>query len=446
MISLDTKLSMPSGKRLQYIPPISKENNRINTLEIKHIPYSKSYMIRLFAMASLCGASDLIESWRDESRSCKDIDHMREALLALSETDSHDIYVGSAGAVWRFVTAIAALTTERPIHFRGSERLFERPIQPLVQSLHTLGARIDFTSNEASAMQILPSITPLCGGEIGAETGENSSQFLSALMLIAPYLSSPLTLHIHPQQRSKPYFELTYLLMQKAGAKIEVDKDLITIFPSSYQRDKVEKLFEHPETDWTAVSYPMSWCAIPEAPQSIFIPDCYRESLQGDIVLAKVMESFGVRTRFFPKGILVERVGSTKLDRKYDQDLSGNIDLVPTLFTLCLALNRPFHFRRIGALRYKESDRIEALLSIASSLGYRVELTSDEDLVWEGDSLSDIKTLPLIDPREDHRIAMALTLFAFRRQDIRLLSPEVVEKSYTHFWKDAAEAGITLVD
>lgn len=445
MNNLSSTPSASLPKRLHYSAPIDPNSGRVETIRLEHIPYSKSYMIRVFAMAFLCGAKDLVEAWHGENRSCQDIDHMREALLALGDTDSSHIQVGSAGAVWRFVTAIATLCTDRPIQFRGTARLFARPIGPLVDSLQQLGACIEFLPDRAEEMTVFPSREALHGGEIGAEVGENSSQFLSALMLIAPYLSSPLKLKVHEGQRSMPYIDLTYSLIERAGGSIRREQDKIIIEPSSYGRAKVEQLLRHPETDWTAVSYPMGWCASPAAPQSIFIPDCYRESLQGDIVLARLMESFGVRTRFFPTGILIERVGTDKNDRLYDQDLSGNIDLVPTLFTTCLAVGRPFRFRRVGALRYKESDRIKSLLDLSKALGYEVTY-QDEALSWEGTPPEIPTTSPIIDPYDDHRIAMALTVLSFSIDGIGLLTPEVVEKSYTFFWQDAAKVGITLAD
>ena len=445
MNRISSQFDFPSPKRLCYTSPIDPRTGRLETVRLEYVPYSKSYMIRVFALAFLSGSSDLIEVWRGESKSCQDIDYMREALLALGDTDTKHIPVGSAGAVWRFLTAIAALSTDRPIMFKGTSRLFARPIDPLIESLQLLGANIDFDTTHVEQTTIFPSASRLHGGEIASEVGENSSQFLSALMLIAPYLSSPLKIHIHKDQRSKPYINLTYSLIEKAGAKISEERGVITIEPSQYDRAKVEQLLLHPETDWTAVSYPMGWCAIPEAPQSIFIPNCYRESLQGDIVLSKVMESFGVRTRFFPTGILIERVGNDKIDRLYDQDLSDNIDLVPTLFTTCLALGRPFRFRRIGALRYKESDRISSLIEMASRLGYQV-IFEGEELRWDGTPPSPMNSPITINPHEDHRIAMALTVFTFKKEGIYLEDPSVVEKSYTHFWEDAKSVGITLVD
>lgn len=433
------------GKLMCYDSPQASARHCCATIELRHLPYSKSYMIRVFAMVFLAGCENWLESWRSNERSCKDIDYMREALLSLGETGSDRICVGSAGAVWRFVTAIASLTTHRKVHFTGSPRLFERPIKPLVDSLRSLGASIRFENEDPQKMSVFPAEEPLRGGYIGAETGESSSQFLSALMLIGPYLSSPLRLSIHPQQRSKPYFELTYKLMIRAGARVEVGEHEITIHPSVYNKDRLRELLDNPEIDWTAVSYPMGWCAMPEAPRSLFIPDCYRESLQGDIILSKEMESFGVKTRFFPTGILIERVQPIPYGRLLDQDLSGNIDLVPTLFSACLALDRPFRFRRVGALRYKESDRIASLLAMADVLGYKVE-ASEEELRWDGKREVFHEGSPVIDPFDDHRIAMAATLFAFRRKGIRLSTPEVVEKSYTHFWEDIALLGITLQD
>lgn len=433
-----------SGVRLvRYAPP---EGGYSSTIELEHIPYSKSYMIRLFAMAYLCGEMQGLEAWRSDSRSCDDIDDMREALLALGETNSPHLYVGSAGAVWRFMTAIASLTTKRPIRFLGGLRLFDRPIKPLIEALKSLGATIEFNEQEASAMTIFPSSSPLQGGYIGSETGIVSSQFLSALLLIAPYLSSPLSVAAPQSQRSRAYVELTCRLMERAGAKVTLTDHEAHVEPSSYNSQKVRALLEKPETDWTAVSYPLSWCALTKGPKSLFIPNCYRESVQGDIAVTKFMESFGVKTRFFPKGLLIERVpcDNTAI-RTFEQDLSDNIDLVPTLFATALATGRPFRFRRVGALRYKESDRFSSLLAMAKSLGYQVTAT-EEELAWNGQRTPISQEPPLIDPFHDHRIAMAASLFAIERGEILLQNPNVVEKSYSHFWEDMSLIGIELAN
>ncbi len=429
------------AKLLTYSPKDPQEGKLI----LKHVPFSKSYMIRVFAMVFLAGASDRLEAWRSTTQSCKDIDGMREALLSLSETDSGIIDVGSAGAVWRFITAIASLKTDRPVKFKGGDRLFSRPIAPLVESLRQLGANIDFSPNNVEELTVYPSQKSLNGGFIGAETGEHSSQFLSALMLIGPYLSSPLTIAIHPQQRSKPYFELTYLLMQKAGAKVTVHESEVTVYPSAYKLENIIPLLEKPEIDWTALSYPLGWCAMPEGPHSLFVANCDRESLQGDLALTKMMESFGVRTRFFPSGVLIERIGKTKNLESFEQDLSDNIDLVPTLFTVCLALERPFHFYRIGALKYKESDRLTSLIALGKSVGYAIGSTNEE-LFWEGEKvIGDVPNEVVINPFQDHRIAMASTILALRRKNIWLQTPHVVEKSYSYFWDDARTIGLNTL-
>lgn len=431
------------GRALVYNHPSNNLEYKAGAVTLPFVPYSKSYMIRVFAMATLSGAIDLVETWHSSRHSCRDIDTMRESLLAFHQTETGVLNVEDAGTVWRFIIAIAALRTNRTVSFSGSTRLFDRPIAPLVNALCKLGAEIDFSSDKVAAITVSPSKEALCGGNISSETGTFSSQFLSALMLIGPYLSSPLRIAISSGQRSKPYSELTYRLMQLAGAEVVVEDGFVEIRPSGYDKRLVATLLENPEPDWTALSYTYSWSAMPEAPRSIFVPDCYRETLQGDIALSKIMESFGVVTRFFPKGILIERIKPASMVQLHI-NLSDHIDLVPSIMMTCLALERPFRFLRVGALKYKESNRFECLLSICRSLGYKIEAGEDE-LFWGGAKVPASSPVT-IDPCNDHRIAMAASIMGLRRNDLKLLTPEVVEKSYPFFWQDAAAIGLTLQD
>lgn len=435
---LTTHKSSPEKESnlLQYAPIHTN-----GSITLHHVPYSKSYLIRVLAMAMLAGAIDSVDNFRSPERSCRDINVMREALLTLCRTDSTTIPVEDAGTVWRFIVAIASLRTDRTINFSGRERLFNRPIVPLIASLRALGADISFDPTDVRSMAIHTPATPLRAGHITSDTGALSSQFLSALMLIAPYLQGHTRIDLSHNQRSKPYTELTYKLMQEAGAKILVSEEYVEIEKGSYNRRAVEQLIQNAETDWTALSYLHAWCAMPNGPKSIFVPDCFRESMQGDVALLKLISSFGVATRFFPHGILIERIKSAEKN-KLVLDFVANIDLVPTFVVLCLALARPFHFKRISALRLKESDRIEGLLNMAKNLGYAVEAT-DDDLFWEGQRIA-MDRKACIDPCGDHRLAMAASIFAFVEDGVQLQTPEVVEKSYPYFWEDARRIGLFL--
>lgn len=410
-------------------------------VKLQYVPYSKSYMIRIMAMAAIAGHHTLLESWRGEGRSCRDIDTMREALLMLKTTQSGIIPVGDAGTVWRFVTSIAALQTEREVALQGSKRLYERPITPLVAVLQRMGAMVSAPTQQGEMVVVSPCSSPLRGVDVDADTGKLSSQFLSSLLLIAPYLSSPLTVALPLTQRSRPYVELTCMLMHRAGARVVWDDERVVVEPSTYRLSALQQLFLEAEPDWTAMSYAYAWCAIKEGPKSIFIPQCARESMQGDSALSRIMEHFSVVTRFFPNGVLVERL-SKENHQPLQMDLADHIDLVPSLFFTCLACQKPFHFTRIGSLRYKESDRLSALHHIGHELGYSIEHDNDS-LRWNG-TRSEVKHWVVVDPREDHRLAMSLTALAPVHNNIRLLTPNVVEKSYPLFWQDAKSVGICL--
>ena len=348
-----------------------------------------------------------------------------DTLVTLNALDSNDTTfdIGAAGTAMRFLTAFLSKTVGEWI-ITGSERMKQRPIKILVDALNSLGAKIEYIEKEGyPPLKIFG--CALSGGEIHLN-GSVSSQYISALMMIAPFMQKGLKIFLEGEIISRPYIEMTIQMMQEFGAEITLTDNSILIEPQDYTP------IEYPvESDWTAASY---WYEILSlvGQGNIFLNGLFQNSYQGDSCVADIFEQLGIHTTYMSEGVLLT---STKINAgSLEYDFTDQPDLAQTLAVTCCLKGIPFIFKGLQSLKIKETDRITALKNELHKLGFVLTEAGEGILTWEGELCEPTEKI-IIETYEDHRMAMAFTPAAIF-QPITIEHPEVVSKSYPNFWKD----------
>ena len=368
-----------------------------------------------------------------DAQNLADCDDTRVLYDALHSNEGRDFDIKAAGTAMRFLTAfLSKIVGEWTI--TGTERMKNRPIKILVDALNSVGARIEYMEKEGfPPLRIFGSA--LQGGEISLD-GSVSSQYISALLMIAPTMEKGLTLHLTGKIISKPYIHLTLQLMRQYGVKAEWIGSTIKVQPQNYV-----PLQYRVESDWSAASYWYEIMALSRQSE-VELKGLVKNSLQGDAAGAKLFAQIGVGTTFTPEGVSLRRNGNTC--RKLVYDFVNEPDLAQTFVVTCALLGIPFHFSGLQSLKIKETDRIEALKNELRKLGYLLTDKCGSILEWNGERCEPDEH-PLITTYEDHRMAMAFAPAALvRPEGIRIAHPEVVSKSYPHYWEDLRKAGFVV--
>lgn len=411
---------------------ISKPQHLQATIQL---PASKSISNRALIIHALSGGKVLPENLSD----CDDTEVVLQAIEHMPET----IDIKAAGTAMRFMTAFLA-TTEHGEHLlTGTERMKQRPIKTLVNALRHIGADIRYEGNEGFPPLRIKG-QRLDGGVLEI-AGNISSQFISALLLIGPNLRKGLTLHLIGDIISRPYIDLTLWTMREFGAEAEWSSvDTITIHPKPYTPR--EYLIEN---DWSAASYWYEMVALSQDPDAeIRLTGLMDGSKQGDSGVRYLFSLLGVKTIFASKQpgkptTVTLRKSNNRIPR-IEYDFTNMPDLAQTFVCTCCALNVPFHFKGLQTLRIKETDRMAALKAELAKLGYQLEEQHGSELLWDGSHTPTSSTPTFIDTYEDHRMAMAFAPLALCRP-IGINNPQVVTKSYPHFWDDLRQAGFKIV-
>ena len=385
------------------------------------LPASKSICNRALILNALSYSPYEIQNLSD----CDDTDVM---VKALNSNDSH-FDVKAAGTAMRFLTAfLSKVVGEWTI--TGTERMKNRPIRILVDALNAVGAKIEYLEKEGfPPLRIMGSA--LQGGEISLDGGV-SSQYISALLMIAPLMEKGLTLHLQGKVISKPYIHLTLQLMKQYGVESEWVGSTIKVAPQSYR-----PLPYTVESDWSAASYWYEMMALSQQAE-IELKGLFKESLQGDAAGAKLFAQLGVATDYKAGGVVLRKNGN--VCQKLIYDFVNEPDLAQTFVTTCAFMNIPFRFTGLQSLKIKETDRIEALKCELRKLGYVLTDTNGSILEWNGERCEP-EAHPVITTYEDHRMAMAFAPASLvRKEGIEIAHPEVVSKSYPHFWENLESA------
>ncbi len=396
-----------------------------------NLPASKSISNRALIVHALCGGQ-LPENLSD----CDDTHAVVNALRHMPKT----IDVGAAGTAMRFLTAYLSVT-EGDHTITGSERMRHRPIGVLVDALRMLGATISYEGNEGfPPLHICGH--PLLGGKLEIP-GNVSSQFISALLLVAPVTKQGLTLHLTGEIVSRPYIDLTIHVMHGFGASVEwTSPNTIEVKAKPYEDSHY--LIEN---DWSASSYWYEMASLyPSGAVDVVLKGLEDSSRQGDSVVKYIFSLLGIRTSFEelhsgkPTSVTLKRHLEHVATLTYD--FVNCPDLAQTVIATCCALDIPFHFTGLASLRIKETDRLESMRKELGKLGFVIKVANDSEMTWDGTKRE--PTMEAIDTYEDHRMAMAFAPLAIKFPGLKINNPGVVSKSYPTFWDDLRMAGFTI--
>ena len=345
-------------------------------------------------------------------------------LNALS-SKGEEINIGHAGTTMRFLTSLLSLKENSDVVLTGSGRMKERPIGILVDALRTLGADITYVENEGFAPLRIKG-TKLAGGKVKIN-GNVSSQYISSLLLIAPSLEKGLQLEFEGAITSVPYIEMTLSLLNNVGVETTFEGQFITVVP----KQEIEDTTITVESDWSSASYYYSIVALTENGK-ITLNSYKQKSLQGDSVLAKLYESFGVKTTFTENTITLQKIEGFKTPSLVEFDLIKAPDIAQTIAVTCFGLGISCNLTGLHTLKIKETDRLVALQVELSKLGAAITVT-DETLHLK--AATTIHNDIAIDTYQDHRMAMAFAPLLLKTSII-INEADVVSKSYPTFWED----------
>ena len=394
-------------------------NIKAESLNISiNLPASKSISNRALILNALAYSPYDIQNLSD----CDDTQVTMKAL----DSNDRTFDIGAAGTAMRFLTAFLSKTVGEWV-ITGSERMKQRPVKLLVDALNSLGARIEYIEKEGfPPLRIFGSV--LTGGEIRVNGGV-SSQYISALMMIAPFMQNGLKIILEGNVISVPYIRMTMSMMKEYCVKVNFENNVIEIEPQTYQPIKYKV-----ESDWSAASYWYEILSIAGKGQ-IFLSGLNQNSYQGDSKVAELFMQLGVKTKYQPEGVLLTTTKNNVL--KFEYNFVNQPDLAQTFAVTCCLKNIPFHFNGVESLKIKETNRIAALTNELHKLGYVLNEPVEGQLAWNGERCEPAKEISIA-TYEDHRMAMAFAPTAMVTP-ITIEHPEVVSKSYPNFWEDFSQ-------
>lgn len=394
------------------------------------LPGSKSISNRVLMIRAL---SKLDFQLKNESDS-DDTQHLLKALSLINLNTTGVIDIGHAGTDMRFLTAYLSLKQGR-FELTGSERMQQRPIKELVDVLRNLGADILY-KNEEGYPPLEISGKKLKGGKAVIK-GNVSSQFISALLLVAPYFELGLELIIEGNIVSRPYIDMTIETMKTFGAEVSWLENTVHVKPVAYHYNKA---IYSVESDWSAASYYYSMVALSPAGTKLNLKGLFKNSLQADAVCASIYAKFGVDTQYGQEEISITKRANA-LTSNFEYNFINCPDIAQTLVCTAVAINIPFNFTGLQTLKVKETDRIEALKTELKKLGRDIEITS-HTIKYSAGALPVNKKDMVISTYHDHRMAMSFAPFVLLLDRVIINDAEVISKSYPTFWEDMNAIGI----
>lgn len=354
-----------------------------------------------------------------------------ETMQALLSSDSDILDVKDAGTTMRFLTAFLAVTGNGQV-LTGTDRMKKRPIGPLVDALRTIGAEIEYVEEDGYPPLKIHRITQQKSDHIKIP-GNISSQYISALMMIAPYLSRGLTIELTTEIFSRPYLELTINLMKSFGVDVEFVKNNLYIAPQTYSSTS-----HAIEGDWSGASYWYSFVALSSKKSSLVLPRIRSYSSQGDRVISDIMFNMGVASHY--------EFGKVKIIRRDERECNLTIDfrncpdLAQTVMAAAAVTGVSLNMTGLESLKIKETDRIAAMRNELAKIG---AVLTERGNQWELKPSDQLPESIEIDTYEDHRMAMAFAPLS-QVMDVIIDDPAVVNKSYPGFWEEVDRLGVGI--
>ncbi|MDA3955063.1 MAG: 3-phosphoshikimate 1-carboxyvinyltransferase [Bacteroidales bacterium] len=392
----------------------------------RSLPASKSLSNRALIISALCKESFKIKNLSNSD----DTQVLNDALQNLTNST---IDIGAAGTAMRFLTALLSAIPGEKI-LTGSERMKQRPIHELVNILKEFGAKIEYTEKEG-----FPPLK-ITGNKLTARDisikGNISSQYISALLMIAPYLEGGFNLTVTDKILSKDYIRMTIKLMIEFGAEIEWNEDKIHVNKGAYKPQEIII-----EGDWSAASY---WFEVVSLSKNAMIEltGLKRNSFQGDSVLTELYKTLGVDSAFTNFGIRIKNTTTTC--EFFEYDFTDCPDLAQTITVTLVAKKIPFKLTGLDNLSIKETDRIKALVVEFKKLGITILAESNHTLLWRGNEEINVPENHFVETYEDHRMALAFAPLSIVTKEIVIKNSEVVTKSYPDYWNNLKEAGFGI--
>ena len=388
------------------------------------LPASKSESNRALIIAALCKEEVKLSNLSE----ARDTQTMQRLLR--SEEEVMDVL--DAGTTMRFLTAYYAVTGQQKT-LTGTPRMQERPVGILTEALITLGAKIEYLKNEGYPPHKITGPFQQKTNKLSIR-GDVSSQYISALLMIAPALPQGLELQLTGKVGSRPYIEMTLQLMERFGVKTEWKNDVISVPAGQPYKANSYQV----ESDWSGASYWLGMVALADKAE-INLLGLRPDSLQGDIKILDIMEFAGVG-HSWEEGKL--RLFKQEAAPRIDVDFTHCPDLAQTVAVACAAKGINGRFTGLESLRIKETDRIAALQNELAKI--KARLTEPETGNWDLESSEELPVGPVnIHTYEDHRMAMAFAPLA-TLLPVVIKEPDVVNKSYPRFWENMESAGFEL--
>ena len=397
------------------------KENIIDLIEIK-LPASKSISNRALAIQKLC----------KEPIELINLSEAMDTQIMKSQIHNKNFKknVGIAGTVARFLTAVLAVENNSYI-ITGDERMQQRPMKILLDALENLGAEITYFEKKGY-LPIQINGTKIKGGEITLNANI-SSQFITALMMIAPILQNGLNIKLEGEISSKPYIEMTQYIMEHFGVNLKFENNLIKIKEQEYTSNKLKI-----ESDWSAASYFYSALALLDE-GSIILKNLDSKSWQGDHIVSDIYYRLGIKTSKNGEDMLLEK--SENIINYLEYDFTNCPDLAQSVICTCIGLGIAGTFTGLHTLRNKETDRILALQNELNKFNWLLEETKPNYFELKRKHILETHKIK-IRTYNDHRMAMAFAPLAIVFESIEIENPQVVEKSFPTFWDELSKIGI----
>lgn len=364
------------------------------------------------------------------------------SMVHLLESDDNVLDAHHAGTTFRFLTAYLS-TKPGSQTLTGSERMKQRPVKALVDALNHLGANIEYLENEGYPPLKINGPKDNWKNEI-ALPANISSQYITALLLIAPSLPLGLTIHLEGVIVSRPYIEMTIGIMSDFGVVVSWQGQSISVSPQKYKATTY-----HVEADWSAASYFYEIAGLSKSAEITLI-GLHQNSLQGDAAVADIGAKLGIQTIFDDHKITIVKKEGVVFPKNFEYNFIKVPDIAQSISVLCAGIGCNILYSGLQTLKIKETDRIAALKQEHSKMSVALYKMPDrfssktgiEYYMQEGQSKSE-NGIPSIDTYNDHRMAMCFAplglLFPLQIND-----PDVVSKSYPGFWKDLSALGFQI--
>ncbi len=348
-------------------------------------------------------------------------------------TNSDVVDINHAGTAMRFLTAYFSVQEGREVTLTGSKRMKERPIEVLVTALRELGSDISYVNNEGYP-PIKIKGKKLVNHKVSLKANV-SSQYISALLLIASKLENGIELTLEGEITSVPYIKMTLSLLDEIGVESSFVGNVITVKPG---KEGSESKTLTVESDWSSASYFFGIVALSEVGTEVTLASYKANSLQGDSVLPEIYEHFGVRTTFNNNSVTLKKIASNL--EPLTLDLKNAPDIAQTITVTCFALGIPCDLTGLHTLKIKETDRLVALKNEIEKLGGVVEITDKSLHLKVSEKINELVSIATY---HDHRMAMAFAPLALK-VPVVIEDAMVVSKSYPAFWDDLESIGFKI--